>query len=61
MNLLNTDSCWGHYIWANENNMAIYFLTNFFSFGNSNNWVYIEMSARLLIDFRYHILAVNNQ
>lgn len=32
-----------------------------FSFSDANNWIYIEMSARLLIDFGDCILAVNNQ
>lgn len=41
--------------------MAIHFLTNFFSFSNSNNWIYIEMRAGVLIDLSYCILAVNNQ
>lgn len=41
--------------------MAIHFLTNFFSFTNTNNWIYIEMRARLLIDFGHCILAGNNQ
>lgn len=41
--------------------MAIHFHTNFFSFSNSNNWIYIEMQAGLLIDFSYCILAVDNQ
>ena len=30
----------------------IHFLTNFSSFTNSNNWIYIEMRGGLFIDFK---------